>query len=705
MAAQLAVSTAQLALDTAQMLQDQNEQNAFPSTSSAAFGLHTVFGNCWEQQQQQQAYAGAPRRSRRNSCCASIGCTSTVPANPFLQQFQPPQQQQPASSRSRRRCSYSACSLYEQQLFTQRQQLLLQASAGASLPGNLQHASASGLLPCQQQQQPLQASCCLRKPRRNSACILLGGAVDPAAAAAAVLGSEHRPPRMPRARRASWSCAGPSYGFSGFSSSSSSGSNCGYPPGQLQPQLGRSAHQPSLYGAMPSVPDSTAASWPLPVSSVEAGSSAGSYGRPGSTRAAAAAAGHGYGVPWAQTQLLLHEEEQGEPGAPFTAAAAGVLAGPAGSQPMADYGEGFDDGFYAGLHAAAASSSGLLHSTISQPLELRNMPQPGMLPPQVQLAGQQMDLDYAAHTAAVSAAAAAATFAAQQHVPYDTAAAPFRAYEAQEPHPMLADESSSSSMLASSELLQQLLLQQQQQHQMQHMQQQAISQPLPKYQGLGSSFSSVSMPLSSAGAAFHAGSLSCMQQQQQQSYGALVQQQQQQAPTQLYDKTYSSDSASSCSTSGLVNSCSHSSKAAAGAGSLAGGCGAEQLLNVMSTLNQELQQLQQLRSQLAAAAATAAQGTPIAAACQAAAQLHQDTVHQALAVKAAMEVSIAVQDSTGAEQGAVAAAAAAGLSEQAFGRSHALAAAGGGGGADGDWPGLLSKDDSAQMSCTVGSTV
>lgn len=194
-------------------------------------------------------------------------------------------------------------------------------------------------------------------------------------------------------------------------------------------------------------------------------------------------------------------------------------------------------------------------------------------------------------------------------------------------------------------------------------------------------------------------------QQQQQSYGALVQQQQQQAPTQLYDKTYSSDSASSCSASGLVNSCSHSSKAAAGAGSLAGGCGAEQLLNVMSTLNQELQQLQQLRSQLAAAAATAAQGTPVAAACQAAAQLHQDTVRQALAVKAAMEVSIAVQDSTGAEQGAVAAAAAAGLSEQAFGRSHALAAAGGGGGADGDWPGLLSKDDSAQMSCTVGSTV
>jgi hypothetical protein len=368
---------------------------------------------------------------------------------------------------------------------------------------------------------------------------------------------------------------------------------------------------------------------------------------------------------------------------------------------------GFDDGFVAGLHAA--SSSGLLPNPVSQPPELLSMPIPGM-PLDVQLAEQQLGIACAAYTAATSAAA----LAAHQQLPYDgnaAATAAFHAYEAQGPHPMAAEDS--SSMLQSSVLLQQLLLEQQHQQQ---MQQQAFSQPLPTCRGPSSSLTRLSMPLSSSNTVMQSGGSPFMQQQQQQSYDALLlqqqqqsynafqqQQQQQQQRPQMHGKTHSSDSVDSCSssTSGMPGGGSKSTKPAAAA-SLTGGCGAEQLLDALVTLNQELHQLQQLRSQLAAAAA-AAQGTPIAAACQAATQLHQDTVHQALAVKAAMEVSMAVQASATAVQGA-AAAAAAGFSEQGFGQSQGFAAAGGG--VTGEGPGPPSYDDgSMQMSCTVGSTV
>jgi hypothetical protein len=309
---------------------------------------------------------------------------------------------------------------------------------------------------------------------------------------------------------------------------------------------------------------------------------------------------------------------------------------------------------------------------------------------------------------AASAGAAATASAAQQQLPYNDnagAAAAVSAHDAQDMRCKLAGDgsSSSSSALPSSVLLQQLLLEHQH---LQQMQQQVMSQPLPNCRGTASSTASLSMPLSSGSMTWHHGNFPPTQQQQQ-SYDAPMQQQQQYAQT--HGRRHSTDSnCSSSSTSGVFSSSSKGTKAAAPA-IQPGGFGAEQLLEAMGTLNEELQQLQQLRNQLAAAA-EAAHGTPVAAACQAAAQLHEDTVHQALAVKAAMEVTMAVQGSAAAVHGAAtaaaaaAAAAAAGSSGQVSGpplQSQTLAAAIGGGVMFGDG----SCDTSTQLSCTVGSTV
>jgi hypothetical protein len=218
--------------------------------------------------------------------------------------------------------------------------------------------------------------------------------------------------------------------------------------------------------------------------------------------------------------------------------------------------------------------------------------------------------------------------------------------------------------MPSSALLQQLLSEQQHERQ---MQQHAASLPLPTCTGLGSSSignAQLSMPLSSAALgtmSLHRSSSPTMhqQQQQQQQWFGYQAPQQQQARSRVHSidsagrhsiDSVGSDHSSNSNALGLLHSGSSKHSQQAGAANGPGNCSARQLLafEALSTLDEELQQLQQLQSQLAAAAA-AAQGTPVAAACQAAAQLHKHTMHQALAVKAAVEGSMAGTGGSAAE--------------------------------------------------------
>jgi hypothetical protein len=233
---------------------------------------------------------------------------------------------------------------------------------------------------------------------------------------------------------------------------------------------------------------------------------------------------------------------------------------------------------------------------------------------------------------------------------------------------MSVDGGSSSSTVPSSALLQQLLSEQQHERQ---MQQHAESLPLSFCTGLGSSTSNarLSMPLSSAALGTtslqHFSSPTTQQQQQWIAYSPPLQPQHLQVRNRVHrTDSIGSDHSSNSNASGMLPGSSKHSRQA-GAASMPGNCSARQLLalEALSTLDEEMQQLQQLQRQLAAAAA-AARGTPVASACQAAAQLHQHTMHQALAVKAAVQGSMAatggataVLSCTGAAAGAAAGAA------------------------------------------------
>jgi hypothetical protein len=310
------------------MLQAQQEQECYagaPSMLGTASGCNLSYADYYQQQQQLLARAAGARRSRRNSCYASLGR-----GNPFLQQFMPAQ---PASNRPKRHYSYSVNSTYEQQLFMQQQALFMQqqGSVGGLPPFGMQHSSSSSLLWQQQQQQQLLPPSYVRKPRRNSVCSMQGdpGAAAAAAAAAYAAATEYRPPAAAaarRQRRASWSCPELEFSASGIPSSSSNAGNIGQGPQPPLQQLYSGYHVCSTDGGMPGVSDTVCASYPLPGMSDAADS------RPGSSSSTPRAAAAAKRVQWAQTQLPLHEEEQapvGMIGTPFAAAAVeGQVAAP-----------------------------------------------------------------------------------------------------------------------------------------------------------------------------------------------------------------------------------------------------------------------------------------------------------------------------------------------------------------------------------------